>query len=115
MWAVIGLAVGPCFAVLGRWIRVDPWRRSPALAVLGGVLIGEGTELVWYVGVDDLWPAGIAEMTIGGLFGLAAVALAGRDRPVHRAPAHRLLTLACGGIAGVVTLASIHAIGGGGL
>ena len=115
MWAVIGLAVGPFFGVLGRWIRVDPSRRWPALAAVAGVLIGEGAELVWFVGVDDLWPAGITEMTIGAIIGAVAAAVSGRDRPAHEAPVHRLLTLGAAGATAVFTLSALHAIAGGGI
>ena len=115
MWAVIGLAVGPVFGVLGQWIRVDATRRWAALAVIAGVLIGEGAELVWFVGVHDLWPAGISEMTIGGVIGLVSLAHSGRDRPAHLAPTDRLVTLGAGGTAAVITLVAMHAIGGGGL
>lgn len=115
MWAVIGLAVGPVFGVLGQWIRADAARRWAALAVIAGMLIGEGAELVWFVGVHDLWPAGITEMAVGGIVGLVSLANSGRGRPSHLAPADRLLSLGAGSAAAVVTLVAMHAIGGGAL
>jgi len=115
MWAVIGLAAGPFFGLLGRWIRVDATKRWAALAVIAGVLIGEGAELVWFVDVHDLWPAGIAETTVGGIAGLVALARSGNGHPPHLAPAQRLLTLGAGGAAAVITLAAMHSIGGGAL
>jgi hypothetical protein len=114
MWAMVGLAVGPVFGVLGRWIRVDLAKRWVAVAAVAGVLLGEGAELIWFAGVRDLWPAGITEMAIGGLLGVAALARSDLGHPQHPdAPLRRLLVLAVAGAAGAVTLASINAIGSG--
>jgi hypothetical protein len=77
LWALAGLVAGPFFGVAGRWVRALPDRRWLALAPVAGILVGEGVHLVWFVGVDDLWPAGLFELVLGAI--IATVCLV-RDR-----------------------------------
>jgi hypothetical protein len=77
VWTLAGLVAGPFFGVAGRWALRKPALRWLAIAPVAGILAGEGAHLVWFVGVDNLWPAGLAELV------LAAIVLAcclARDR-----------------------------------
>ena len=77
VWSAAGLVAGPAFGLAGRIVRTRPDLRWLALAPVAGILVGEGAILVWFVGVDDLWPAGLVEL----LAGAALTALcAWRDR-----------------------------------
>ncbi|MBA3803874.1 MAG: hypothetical protein H0X22_13370 [Acidimicrobiia bacterium] len=77
IWSVAGLVAGPVFGVAGHLVKSRPDVRWLALAPVAGALIGEGAHLVWFVGVDDLWPAGVVEMTLGAA---VTMACAWRDR-----------------------------------
>jgi hypothetical protein len=73
IWSVAGLVAGPAFGVAGRWVRSRRDMRWLALAPVAGVLIAEGGHLLWFVGVDDLWPAGVVELTLGAVLTAACV------------------------------------------
>jgi hypothetical protein len=77
IWSLAGLVAGPVFGVAGRWARHRPDRRGLALAPVAGVLVGEGIHLLWFVGVDDLWPAGLVELVLGAMLAVGATV---RDR-----------------------------------
>ena len=66
VWVVVALIAGPVFGVAGNWWRetVD-WRHIVALALLGGVLIGEGVYLL--VEVRTQGNAGWVEIVVGVL------------------------------------------------
>lgn len=69
MWSAAALIVGPPFGLGGHWARTRPDRRFLSWALVAGVLIGEGAHLIWFVGVDNLWSAGVAELTAGATIG----------------------------------------------
>ncbi len=73
IWSVAGLVAGPVFGVAGHLVKSRPDVRRLALAPVAGALIGEGAHLVWFVGVDDLWPAGVVEMTLGAAMATACI------------------------------------------
>jgi len=73
VWSVAGLVAGPAFGFAGHVARMQPDRRGVALAPVAGIFVGEGTHLLWFVGVDHLWPAGVVEVVLGAT--LCAVCL----------------------------------------
>ena len=98
IWSLARLVAGPAFGIAGHLVRTRPDQRWLALAPVAGILIGEGTHLVWFVGVDDLWPAGVVELALGASLAVMAVT---RDR-------RRMLVLVLvGAAASVHRLASI--------
>jgi hypothetical protein len=66
LWAFAGLIAGSFFGLSGRWAQRRPELRWLAVAPVGGILAGEGAHLIWFVGVDNLWPAGVAELFVAG-------------------------------------------------
>lgn len=64
LWAFAGLIAGSFFGLSGRWARRRPESRWLAIAPVGGILAGEGAHLIWFVGVDNLWPAGLVELIL---------------------------------------------------
>lgn len=67
IWALAGLVAGPFFGVAGRWFRARPAWRWLALAPVAGILVGEGTHLIWFVDRDELRPAGVFELVLATL------------------------------------------------
>jgi hypothetical protein len=65
IWSLAGLVAGPVFGVAGRWARGRRDLRWLALAPVAGILLAEGAHLLWFVGVDELWPAGVVEVGLG--------------------------------------------------
>jgi len=80
IWSLAGLAAGPVFGVAGRWVRARRDVRWLALAPVAGVLLAEGAHLLWFVGVDDLWTAGVVEVALGAA--LTAVCVRRDPRPL---------------------------------
>jgi Family of unknown function (DUF6518) len=76
VWSLAGLVAGPVFGIVGRWARAHPTRRPFALALVAGVLIAEGLFLIFWVGVDNLWSAGLVEVVIGTSVGVYCMATA---------------------------------------
>lgn len=77
IWCLAGLAAGPVFGVAGRWAHRRRELRWLAVAPVAGILLAEGAHLLWFVGVDELWPAGVVELGLGAAL---AVGGAARDR-----------------------------------
>lgn len=102
IWSVAGLVAGPVFGGAGWVVRNCADRRWLALAVVAGVVIFEGVYLVWLVGVDDLWPAGLVELVVGGAL---AVLCAIRDRQ----PARILAVVGGGAVAYYVAVVGVDA------
>ena len=67
VWSLAGLVAGPVFAVAGRSARMVPVRRPYAWSLLAGTLVGEGVHLLWFVDRNELWPAGLFELLLGGV------------------------------------------------
>jgi uncharacterized protein DUF6518 len=65
IWSLAGVVAGPVFGVAGRWVRARSDVRWLALAPVAGILLAEGGHLLWFVGVDELWPAGVVEVALG--------------------------------------------------
>lgn len=80
IWSLAGLVAGPAFGVAGHWVRTRADLRWLALAPVAGVLVAEGAHLLWFVGVDHLWPAGVVEMTLGAA--ITAVCVLRDRRPL---------------------------------
>jgi hypothetical protein len=106
IWSAAGIVAGSAFGIAGYWCRRHPERRFPALALVAGVLAGEGVHLAWWVGNAELRPAGVVEL------GLAAVLLAVCLVGASRRPPRRATTLVAGiGLgAAIATLAAVDAI-----
>lgn len=64
IWSAAGIVAGPVFAIAGHWCFHRAGWRYHALALVGGVLFGEGTHLGWLAGNPGLRPAGIVELAI---------------------------------------------------
>lgn len=106
IWSAAGLVAGPVFAVAGHWCARRSDLRHPALALVSGVLLGEGTYLTWFVGNPDLRPAGIVELGIATA--LAVVCTVG---PLRSSPGpSRLLVPAVTIVAATATLAAVRLI-----
>jgi hypothetical protein len=67
LWSLAGLVAGPVFGIAGRWIWTDGGRRWLGASPVAGILTAEGIYLMWYVGVDDLRPAGAVELALGAV------------------------------------------------
>lgn len=86
IWSAAGIVAGSVFGSAGHWFARRAEWRHPSLALVAGVLVGEGIHLTWFVGNPDLRPAGIVELAIAAI--LAGVCFAGAARSaLHRAPA----------------------------
>lgn len=71
VWSIAGILAGAAFGFAGFVARHNQRQRRPAWALLAGVLIGEGIHLTWYVGNDELRPAGIAELAVAAIIAIA--------------------------------------------
>ena len=80
VWSLAGLVAGPAFGLAGHWARTRADLRWLALAPVAGILLAEGGHLLWFVGVDDLWPAGVVEVTAGAA--ITAMCVLRDRRPV---------------------------------
>lgn len=82
IWSAAGIVAGSVFGLFGHvFARSAAWR-WPALAIVAGVLVGEGIHLSWFVGNADLRPAGVAELAVAGV--LAIVCITGSVRSALR-------------------------------
>jgi Family of unknown function (DUF6518) len=70
VWSITGIVAGAAFGLAGFRARHSTQHRRSAWALLAGVLIGEGIHTTWYVGNDQLRPAGIAELAIAAIISL---------------------------------------------
>jgi uncharacterized protein DUF6518 len=70
VWSIAGILAGAAFGFAGFVARHNQRHRRPAWALLAGVLVGEGIHLTWYVGNDELRPAGIAELAIAAIIAI---------------------------------------------
>ena len=77
IWSVAGVIAGSVFGLAGYWFSHHRTWRYPSLSLVGGVLIGEGIHLAWFVGNTALRPAGFIELTIGIALAILCVVRAG--------------------------------------
>lgn len=81
IWALAGVIAGVVFGLAGHLcVRRSAWR-GPSLALVGGVLVGEGMHLSRMVGDAALRTAGAAELMVAAVFGVAAFVAAARHSP----------------------------------
>lgn len=104
VWSMAGIVAGSVFGLAGWCARRTEWRNA-ALALVSGVLIGEGSYLVWRVG-DRSRPAGIVELAVAGI--IAVVSLTRAPRATQRVPRAGVAALMVA--AGVTTLVAMKAI-----
>jgi hypothetical protein len=78
IWSAVGVVAGAAFGLVGWLVRHDADRRWLALALVAGLVLGEGRHLV--TTVDWLRPAGLVQVVSG--VALAAVCVR-RDRRPH--------------------------------
>lgn len=82
IWALAGVIAGAVFGLAGhQCVRRRTWR-GPSLALLSGVLVGEGMHLSRMVDDAALRSAGAAELVVALGFGVAAFVAASRHTPV---------------------------------
>jgi hypothetical protein len=94
------------FGIAGHWCRRRADRRHLALALVSGVLLGEGVHLTWLVGNPTLRPAGVVEMTAAALILAWSLHRAPRSALTHGPLAVAAVTLA----AATSTLAAVEVI-----
>jgi hypothetical protein len=97
VWSVAGLVVGPVFGVAGHWFARRPDRRAPVLAVVSGVLAGEGSHLLRLVGSSGLHTAALVELAVAAALALAALVRSSRSR--SRIPTATVVALVVGAAA----------------
>jgi hypothetical protein len=106
VWSAAGLVSGPVFGVAGHWFARRAERRDAVLALVSGVLAGEGMHLVRLVGNPDLRAAGLVELCVAAVLGLAGLVRSSRSR----LPSSTALVVALVLGAATVTLMSMRVI-----
>lgn len=98
IWALAGVIAGVVFGLAGHWcVRRSAWR-GPSLALISGVLVGEGMHLSRMVDDAALRTAGAAELSVAAAIGVAAFVAAARHAP--SAARNRVVTTTAVALAG---------------
>ena len=82
IWSAAGVVAGSVFGLAGHVFGHRAEWRWPSLALVSGVLIGEGIHLTWFVENPDLRPAGICELVVAAA--IAILCLVGAVRSALR-------------------------------
>ena len=99
LWLTAAALAGPPLGVAGSWAAATSPRRGVGIAVLGGVLLGEGVYGWTTIADTTEWRYWMVETVIGALVvAFAAVR--------NRRPAHAALALAAGLATAIVVLAA---------
>lgn len=106
IWSAAGIVVGSVFAVAGHWFAHRPEWRSGTLALVSGVLFGEGIHLTQFVDNTDLRPAGIIELVAASALILVCLVSSPRSTARHPKLAVGFLALA----AATATLIAVQLI-----
>jgi hypothetical protein len=78
VWSLAGVVAGPVFGLAGHSFTRRPDRRAPVLALVGGVLAGEGVHLARFVGNPDLRGAGLVELSLAAAIAMGALVRSSR-------------------------------------
>jgi hypothetical protein len=106
VWSLAGVVAGPVFGLAGHWFARRPDRRAPVLALVGGVLAGEGMHLVRFAGNPDLRGAGLVELSLTAVLAMSALVRSSR----RTSPASTALVVAVVIGAATATLLATRAI-----
>ncbi|MCU1394536.1 MAG: hypothetical protein JWM34_2964 [Ilumatobacteraceae bacterium] len=98
IWSLAGVMAGSVFGAAGHIARRRPEWRGPSLALVGGTLVGEGVHLTWFVGNPALRWAGIVEMVIAAVIGVACSTRRHRAAALGVVGAAAVLTLLAGSV-----------------
>ena len=97
-WLVAAIVAGPPIGVAGSWSRKSGWRCGIGLAVLGGVLLGEGVYGWSTVSDTTVWRYWALEATVGAFVIVGAAVRT-------RRPVDATLSLVAGSATAAVLLA----------
>ncbi|MCU1399062.1 MAG: hypothetical protein JWN62_2171 [Acidimicrobiales bacterium] len=98
IWSCAGVVAGSAFGAAGRLARREREWRGPAIAVVAGMLAGEGVRVAWFVGNPAVHWAGIVELTAAFIIGGACVARRHRLVAIGVIGAAAALTLVAGSV-----------------
>jgi len=76
IWSAVGIVAGGAFGLVGWLVRHDVERRWTALALIAGLLLGEGRHLVSVV--ERLRPAGLVQLVLAVALAIVCVRRAAR-------------------------------------